>query len=92
MLSGLESGTGSITFSPIGLGSRPAGLVAGGGWNGKLIIWDVAVSGATHWQERRLTLGQTGHTVHESEIAEEIERQSTRDKPMMVCTRSLFTS
>lgn len=42
VLPGLESGTGSIAFSPAGLG-RPSGLIAGGGWNGKLVLWDVAV-------------------------------------------------
>ncbi len=46
VLPGLESGTGSIAFSPIGLGPRSAGLIAGGGWNGKLIVWDVSVSGS----------------------------------------------
>ena len=42
-LSGLEQGTGCIAFPPPGLG---ASLIAAGGWNGQLYIWDLAVSGA----------------------------------------------
>ncbi len=37
-LEGLEDGIGSITFSP-----QPKGLIAGGGWYGKLLIWEVEV-------------------------------------------------
>ncbi|WOO77786.1 F-box-like/WD repeat-containing protein TBL1XR1-B [Vanrija pseudolonga] len=66
VLAGLESGTGSIAFSPLGFG-RPLGVVAGGGWNGKLVVWDV----------------ETGDVLKECEIEEEPDRQSARDKPMM---------
>lgn len=44
-LAGLEAGTGSIAFSPIVSSTRPFGIVAGGGWNGKVCFWDVQVSG-----------------------------------------------
>ena len=37
-LSGLEEGIGSISFSPLA-----NGLIAGGGWFGKIIIWEVEV-------------------------------------------------
>ena len=40
-LSGLETGTGSIAFSPTGR------ALAGGGWNGQLVVWDVSVSDPT---------------------------------------------
>ncbi len=40
-LSGLETGTGSIAFSPSGR------ALAGGGWNGQLVVWDVSVSDPT---------------------------------------------
>jgi transducin (beta)-like 1 len=43
-LSGLETGTGSICFSP-----AAKNLVAGGGWNGKLVIWDIEVSTKLAW-------------------------------------------
>ncbi|KAL1408418.1 hypothetical protein Q8F55_005230 [Vanrija albida] len=66
VLAGLESGTGSIAFSPLGFG-RSLGVVAGGGWNGKLVVWDV----------------ETGDILKECEIEEEPDRQSARDKPMM---------
>ena len=36
-LSGLETGTGSIAFSPTGQ------MVSAGGWNGQLIVWNVQV-------------------------------------------------
>ena len=39
VLKGLEEGTGSFAFSP-----AMKGLIAGGGWNGHLLIWDVEVS------------------------------------------------
>lgn len=42
VLNGLESGTGSIAFSPLSP-SRSQGIIAGGGWNGKLVLWDVEV-------------------------------------------------
>ncbi len=41
-LGGLEGGTGSIAFSPLGFGGK-LGSVAGGGWDGTLAIWDVEV-------------------------------------------------
>lgn len=39
-LSGLETGTGSLAFSPLGR------LIAAGGWNGKLLVWNVRVGRA----------------------------------------------
>jgi hypothetical protein len=44
-LKGLESGTASIAFSPLGLGKGKLGCIAAGGWSGQLIIWDVEVGG-----------------------------------------------
>ena len=38
VLSGLEIGTGSIAFSP-----THQNLIAAGGWNGRLVIWNVYV-------------------------------------------------
>jgi hypothetical protein len=45
------------------------------------MIWDVTVSND---HAIRPNPPQTGQLVHESEIAEDPERQSSRDKPMMV--------
>lgn len=81
VLSGLESGIGSIAFSPVGL-RRPLGVVAGGGWNGKLVLWDVEVS--DRGETFLANIVQTGQVLQEHEIDEEPERQSARDKPMMV--------
>ncbi|BEI98495.1 hypothetical protein CcaverHIS631_0307940 [Cutaneotrichosporon cavernicola] len=67
-LAGLEHGTGSIAFSPTSSLTRPGGVLAGGGWNGKAILWDVV----------------TGEVLKEYEVEEELERQSTRDRPMMM--------
>ncbi|WWC88859.1 uncharacterized protein L201_003774 [Kwoniella dendrophila CBS 6074] len=38
-LSGLESGTGSLAFSPISFGGK--GALAAGGWDGHLLVWDL---------------------------------------------------
>ncbi|KLT40000.1 WD40 repeat-like protein [Cutaneotrichosporon oleaginosum] len=67
-LLGLEHGTGSIAFSPSTSLARPGGVLAGGGWNGKAILWDV----------------ETGEVLKQYEIEEDVERQSTRDRPMMM--------
>jgi transducin (beta)-like 1 len=67
-LPGLEYGTGSIAFSPTASLARPCGVLAGGGWNGKAILWDV----------------ETGEALKEYEIDEELERQTMRDRPMMM--------
>ncbi|KAL7424325.1 hypothetical protein Q5752_000007 [Cryptotrichosporon argae] len=40
MLAGLESGTGSLAFSPPAFG--PARALAAGGWDAKVVVWDVA--------------------------------------------------
>lgn len=40
-LKGLESGTASLSFSPLGVPGFPAGAIVGGGWMGQLRIWDV---------------------------------------------------
>lgn len=79
-LGGLEHGTGSIAFSPTTSLARPGGLLAGGGWNGKVILWDVEVRRCTI----NLLTSQTGDVLKEYEIEEELDRQSSRDKPMMV--------
>jgi transducin (beta)-like 1 len=80
-LSGLETGTGSICFSP-----AAKNLVAGGGWNGKLVIWDIEVSIKRSRQlpSHELTIGQTGKRVKELEIEEDAGKQASREKPMMV--------
>lgn len=44
VLEGLESGTGSLAFSPLLDGMGGSGLIAGGGWNSDLFVWDVEVS------------------------------------------------
>ena len=61
VLKGLEEGTGAIAFSPA---SR--GLIAAGGWNAHLLIWNV----------------QTGDIEAEYEADEDPHKRKTRDKPM----------
>ncbi|WVW84453.1 hypothetical protein I302_106487 [Kwoniella bestiolae CBS 10118] len=39
-LSGLETGTGSLAFSPASYGNK-LGALAAGGWDGHLIVWDL---------------------------------------------------
>ncbi|WVR06163.1 hypothetical protein IAU60_003193 [Kwoniella sp. DSM 27419] len=40
VLKGLETGTGSLAFSPLGFGGK-LGALAAGGWNGHLIVFDL---------------------------------------------------
>lgn len=101
VLPGLESGTGSLAFSPFSLNSLvgslfPAttattaaengtaaataerlgvgkyGLLAGGGWDGVLRIWDV----------------ETGRVLWGTEVEEEEGKRMVRERPMMVCRLS----
>ncbi|KAK8858393.1 hypothetical protein IAR55_002620 [Kwoniella newhampshirensis] len=67
VLSGLESGTGSLAFSPRGLGG-PFGALAAGGWDGHIVVWDV----------------ESGKKLLEHEIDEAPNKQSAREKPMML--------
>ncbi|WRT67599.1 uncharacterized protein IL334_004571 [Kwoniella shivajii] len=39
-LTGLESGTGSLAFSPLSFGGK-LGALAAGGWDGHLFVWDI---------------------------------------------------
>ncbi|WWC95894.1 hypothetical protein V866_002761 [Kwoniella sp. B9012] len=39
-LAGLETGTGSLAFSPASFGGK-LGALAAGGWDGHLIVWDI---------------------------------------------------
>lgn len=57
-IKGLESGTGAIAFSPLGFGSK-MGYLAAGGWNGKFVVIDVAVSGFTCTSLYRCLSGMT---------------------------------
>ncbi|KAK4685049.1 transducin (beta)-like 1, partial [Tremellales sp. Uapishka_1] len=67
-LSGLEQGVGSLAFCPAGFGGELGlGLIAGGGWNGKLVIWDV----------------HSGTKLKEFEVDEDSDRQNSRSMPMM---------
>ncbi|RXK36630.1 hypothetical protein M231_06093 [Tremella mesenterica] len=63
-LPGLESGTGSIAFAPSGFGS----FLAGGGWDGELMIWDLA----------------TGKVIKEYEVEEDWGDQNRRTKPLIM--------
>lgn len=97
VLHGLESGTGSLAFSPFSLntlidslhppphphlistntkngtanhlGVGKYGLLAGGGWDGVLRIWDV----------------ETGRVLWGMEVEEEEGKRMVRERPMMVC-------
>lgn len=98
VLQGLESGTGSLAFSPFSLntlidslhphphpistnattsengtanqlGVGKYGLLAGGGWDGVLRIWDV----------------ETGRVLWGMEVEEEEGKRMVRERPMMVC-------
>lgn len=46
-LSGMETGTGSLAFSPTGRS------LAAGGWNGQLVVWDIGVRSRDHCLIRR---------------------------------------
>lgn len=103
VLPGLESGTGSLAFSPFSFGSLidslpphtthpsdPAaaatatattaarlgvgkyGLLAGGGWDGVLRIWDV----------------ESGKVLWGMEVEEDEGKRMVRERPMMVCNDS----
>ncbi|EIW66704.1 hypothetical protein TREMEDRAFT_45563 [Tremella mesenterica DSM 1558] len=63
-LPGLESGTGSIAFAPSGFGS----FLAGGGWDGELMIWDL----------------ETGKVIKEHEVEEDWGDQNRRTKPLIM--------
>ena len=41
-LAGLEFGIVSLSFSPLGIGKM--GAIAAGGWDGRIMVWDVEVS------------------------------------------------
>lgn len=62
VLKGLEEGTGSLAFSSVG------NMIAGGGWNGRLMIW--SLDGAK--------------VIGEYEFEEDPNKQGSRHKAMMV--------
>ncbi|WVQ80620.1 hypothetical protein IAT38_002725 [Cryptococcus sp. DSM 104549] len=80
VLSGLESGTGSLAFSPRSFPALIAnhpnlaskvgklGLLAAGGWDGLLKIWDV----------------ESGKVVAEHEVEEDERRRQSREMPMFL--------
>ncbi len=78
-LAGLETGTGSIAFSPTGR------ALAAGGWNGQLVVWDVEVSTgltAASTLEPSLLVPQLALTFGNSliKVAERCEVEGVRDR------------
>lgn len=75
----MESGTGSLAFSPIALN----GYLAAGGWDGELLIWDLEVRSAFKFA-CGIADGQSGEKVKEWEVEEAPGEQSRRSRPLMV--------
>ncbi|ODO01373.1 hypothetical protein I350_06192 [Cryptococcus amylolentus CBS 6273] len=78
VLSGLESGTGSLAFSPrafLGLEGVKGkgkvgrlGVLAGGGWDGVARVWDV----------------ESGKVLWGMEVEEDEKKRDVRERPMML--------
>nr|ODN86877.1 hypothetical protein L203_03650 [Cryptococcus depauperatus CBS 7841] len=77
ILTGLESGTGSLSFSPPAFSSLPValgidigklGLLAGGGWDGVIQIWDV----------------ESGRILWSFEVEEDEAKRTMRERPMLL--------
>ncbi|WVQ72929.1 hypothetical protein IAR50_002491 [Cryptococcus sp. DSM 104548] len=76
VLSGLETGTGSLSFSPSGFlglkGLSPKvgklGVLAGGGWDGVARLWDV----------------ESGKVLWGMEVEEDEKKRDIRERPMML--------